>query len=187
MEAYEAIVTRRSVPKVDPERVPDRADIEKLLEAAIRAPNHHLTQPWRFVVLAGDARRAFGDAWAAGDEADGKDPELARIKALRAPVIIAVIGRPNPTHPKVVEVEEHHAVGAALQNMLLAAHALGLGAMLRTGLTTGHAEVQRFLGLADSEYVAGFVYVGFPAEGTGERPLTRRDPVATRTEWRGWP
>lgn len=186
MEAYEAIVTRRSVPKVDPERIPDRESIQKVLEAAIRAPTHHLTQPWRFVVLAGEARHDFGAAWAAGDEAAGKDPQLSRVKALRAPVVIAVVGRPNSTNPKVVEVEEHHAVGAALQNMLLAAHALGLGAMLRTGLTTGHDEVRRYLGLEPSEYVAGFVYVGYPAEGAADRPLTRRDPVETRTEWRGW-
>jgi nitroreductase len=187
VEAYEAIVTRRSVPKVKPDEVPDRTTIEKLLEAAVRAPNHHLTQPWRFVVLAGDARREFGDAWAAGDQAAGKNPELSRIKAMRAPVVISVIGKPNPDHPKVIEVEEHHAIGAALQNMLLAAHALGLGAMLRTGIVTGYDEVRGFLGLDQTEYVAGFVYVGYPAEETNERPLTRRDAAETRTEWRGWP
>ena len=187
MEAYEAIVTRRSVPKVKVDEVPDRATIKKLLEAAVRAPNHHLTQPWRFVVLAGDARRDFGEAWAAGDDRAGKNPELSRIKALRAPVVIAVIGKPNPEHPKVIEVEEHHAIGAALQNMLLAAHALGLGAMLRTGIITGYEEVRGFLGLDETEYVAGFVYVGYPADDMAERPLTRRDPAETRTEWRGWP
>ena len=187
MEAYEAIVTRRSVPKVKQDEVPDRETIEKLLEAAIRAPNHHLTQPWRFVVLTGDALHGFGDAWAAGDEAAGRNPALGRVKALRAPVVIAGIGKPNPTHPKVIEVEEHHAIGAALQNMLLAAHALGLGAMLRTGIITGYDEVRAFLGMDPAEYVAGFVYVGYPAEDAGKRPLTRRDPVETRTEWRGWP
>ena len=186
MEAYEAIVTRRSVPKVDPDAVPDRATIFKLLEAAVRAPNHHLTQPWRFIVLTGDALLELGEAWAAGDEVAGRNPEIARIKARRAPVVIAVIGMPNPNHPKVIELEEHHAIGAALQNMLLAAHALGLGAMLRTGVVTRYDEVRAFLGLEPTEYIAGFVYVGYPSVEEGDRPLTRRDPVETRTEWRGW-
>jgi nitroreductase len=186
VEAYEAIVTRRSVPKVKLDQAPDRAAILKLLEAAIRAPNHHLTQPWRFVVLTGDALDELGDAWAAGDERAGRDPNVGRQKAHRAPVVIAVIGKPNPKNPKVIEVEEHHAVGAALQNMLLAAHALGLGAMLRTGVITGYDEVRALLGLNDTEYIAGFVYVGHPLDDGVDRPLTRRDPVETRTEWRGW-
>jgi nitroreductase len=59
--------------------------------------------------------------------------------------------------------------------------------MLRTGIITGYDEVRAFLGMDPTEYVAGFVYVGYPAEDAGERPLTRRDPVETRTEWRGWP
>jgi nitroreductase len=186
VEAYEAIVTRRSVPRVKADVAPDRAEIQKLLEAAIRAPNHHLTQPWRFVVLAGEARRELGAAWAAGDEEAGRNPRLALIKAMRAPVVIAVVGKPNPAHPKVIEVEEHHAIGAALQNMLLAAHALGLGAMLRTGVITGYDEVRSLLGLDETEYIAGFVYVGYPLDEGDDRPLTRRDPVETRTEWRGW-
>lgn len=185
MDAYEAIMSRRSVPKTT-DRVPDRATIEKLLAAAVRAPSHHLTQPWRFIVLTGDALKDFGEAWARGAEREGKDPDLVRDKCLRAPVIICVIERPKTNHPKVVELEEHYATGAAIQNILLASRALGLGTMIRTGPAAVLPEVREYLGLDDSELLAGFLYVGYPPEGDDERPMSRRrDPVEI-TEWRGW-
>jgi nitroreductase len=183
MDTLEAIMTRVSVPKVT-DRAPSRTQITKLLEAAVRAPNHHLTQPWRFVVLTGPARAELGAAWAVGEAARGKDPEPVKVKPLRAPAIITVIARPKPHLPKVLEVEEHHAVGAALQNILLAAHAMGLGAMIRTGKASEMEPVRSYLGVADDEYIAGFIYVGYPEEGAS-RPPTRRTPAAEITEWRG--
>lgn len=186
METYEAIMTRRSVSKMT-EQPPAREAIAKLLEAAVRAPTHHLTQPWRFIVLAGSAREQLGEAWSAADARAGKrDPDAARAKPLRAPVIIAVVGRPKAHLPKVVETEEHHATGAAMQNILLAAHDMGLGAMIRTGPAAIQPEVCDFLGLGDGEIVAGFIYVGYPAPETGSRPLTRRTDAREVTEWRGW-
>jgi len=184
MEAYEAIMTRRSVPKVS-DREPERDAIEKILQAGVRAPTHHLTQPWRFIVLRGTAVEDFGRAWAAGTEREGKDPGPIPDKARRAPVIIAVIETPKHHLPKVQEVEEHHGTGAAMQNMLLAAHALGLGAMLRTGPAAHIPEVRDHLGLAEDELVAGYIYLGYPRDDE-ERPMTRRTEPAKITEWRGW-
>ncbi|HEX2241249.1 MAG TPA: nitroreductase [Actinomycetota bacterium] len=185
MQTYEAILTRRSVPKVT-QQEPTREQIEKLLAAAVRAPNHHLTQPWRFIVLRGEALREFGDAWGAGEARLGKNADAARTKALRAPVIICVIERPKTDHAIVVEVEEHHATGAAIQNILLAAHDMGLGAMIRTGVSARLEEVRDYLGLEDDELVAGFIYLGFPPEGDSDRPMSRRRPASEVTEWRGW-
>lgn len=184
MEAYDAIMTRRSMPRTTGEP-PDRAQIERLLDAAVRAPNHHLTEPWRFVVLTGDALRDLGDAWAAGAAREGKDPESVRHKPLRAPVVICVVARPKGHLRKVSDVEEHHAVGAAIQNILLAAHATGLAAMLRTGPAAHVPEVLRHLGLRDGELVAGYVYVGYPPPDD-DRPMSRRTPAHELTEWRGW-
>ncbi len=177
-------MTRRSVPRCEGDV--SRDEVEKILAAAVRAPNHHLTEPWRFVVLAGDARRALARAWAAGLEREGKDPSRIPEKCLRAPVIVCVLERPHLDNPKVVEIEEHYAVGAAIQNMLLAAHALGLGAMHRSGVVTTLPEVREYLGAAPDEIVAGFVYVGRPPEGDGARPQSRRTDPAELTEWRGW-
>ena len=184
METYEAIMTRRSVGKTTDE-VPDRTVIEKLIAAAVAAPNHHLTEPWRFIVLTEDALKEFGDAWAAGEERAGGNPDTAREKAQRAPVILAVIERPRLTHPKAVEIEEHHAVGAALQNILLAAHDMGLAAMLRTGPAARMEEVSDYLDLAGEEFVAGFVYIGYPPDDY-DRKAPRKTPISELTEWRGW-
>ncbi len=186
METYEAITTRRSVPKPDPTRRPDRKTIQKLLDAAVRAPTHHLTQPWRFVVLAGDALRELGRAWAEGERRCGKDPAKVIDKPLRAPVIITVIERPKTHLDRVVEIEEHHATGAAIQNILLAAHDCGLGAMLRTGACALTPEVHEYLGLTEDELIAAFIYIGYPREGDGLRKRTPRIPASQITEWRGW-
>lgn len=185
MDTLEAIMSRRSVPKVT-EREPDRDAVACLLRAAVRAPNHHLTQPWRFIVLKGRALDEFGEAWERGAEREGKDPTGLRAKARRAPVIVAVVERPKSHLPKVQEIEEHHATGAALQNILLAAHATGLGAMLRTGPPAHIPEVLEYLGLAEGELVAGYVYLGYPAVDQEGRPMTRRTDPAELTEWRGW-
>lgn len=150
------------------------------------APTHHLTQPWRFVVLAGDTREAFGEAWVTGSEREGKRSDGIREKALRAPVIVAVIEKPHVHHPKVVELEEHYAVGMAIQNILLAAHDMGLGAMIRTGAAAQLKEVRDYLGVGDDEIIAGLIYVGYPPEGDSERPRARRSPAPERTEWKGW-
>jgi len=179
-------MSRRSVPKM-PGDAPPKAEIERLLDAAVRAPSHHLTQPWRFVVLSGSALDELGEAWATGTEASGKDATGIREKAHRAPVVIAVVAKPHVDHPKVVEAEEHHAVGAAMQNLLLAAHDAELGAMLRTGPAAAMREVRDYLGVKADEYIAGLIYVGYPPEGDAERPMSRRTDAAEVTEWRGEP
>lgn len=185
METYEAITTRRSVPKPGG-TPPSKEQVTKLLDAAVRAPTHHLTQPWRFIILTGDALIELGDAWAAGAAAAGDDPEKVRSKPLRAPLIICVIEQPHLENPKVVEVEEHHAVGAAIQNILLAAHDMGLGAMIRTGPAAQMRSVRDHLGVKPDELIAGFIYIGVPKDPDPDRPMTRRDPASERTEWRGF-
>ena len=185
MDTYDAIITRRSVPKLTDES-PTRAQIEKLLDAAVRAPSHHLTQPWRFVVLTGAALDDFGSAWAAGTTRGGKDASGIAAKAHRAPVLIAVIATPHLNHPKVVEMEEHYATGMAMQNILLAAHDMGLGAMIRTWPAAEMGEVRDLLGVGPDDRIAGLIYLGYPAPGDSERPMSRRSPAAERTEWRGW-
>src|SRR5689334_10729559 len=117
-----ALHERRSNGRVRQTSLP-RATIEQLLEAATRAPNHRLTEPWRFVVLTGDARQELGAVMAAAQQraANGASPteeQLARTRAkpLRAPVIIAVAAEPAQ-RSNVIEVEEIAAVAAATQNL----------------------------------------------------------------------
>jgi nitroreductase len=185
----QAIRARRSIGRVRPERPPKEL-IEQVLEAAVWAPNHRLTEPWRFFVLAGEAREALGELFAALQgtklplDAPDRQAQIdkARAKPLRAPVVIAVAVEPA-MGPKVVEIEEVLAGGAAVQNMLLAAHGLGLAAMWRTGDPAYDPAVKAFFGLPATAHIIGFVYVGYPA---GAAPRMKRAPAAERVEWRGW-
>jgi nitroreductase len=179
-----AIRDRRSVGKVTTE-VPPRELIWQLLEAGTWAPNHHLTEPWRFVVLEGDARVALGEVMGEVDAARFDDPEkgaeaaakTAR-KPLRAPYVIAVGVEPDPTAP---EIEELCSGAAAAQNMLLAAEALGLAAIWRSGWIAFTPEVREHLGFSASGKVLGFIYVGFAA---GEKPTRTRRAASDVTSWR---
>lgn len=187
MELLQAIRSRRSVGKVKPDPV-DRELIEKLLEAAIWAPNHHRTEPWRFIVLTGEGRKVLGEAYAevAREELLDSDTLHAEeilkkqeAKAYRAPVIIAVVATPA-TGPKVVEAEEYGAVYMAIQNMLLAAHALGLGAICRTGDPVYHPKMKEKLGIGEQEKLLGLVYLGYPEV---EPAAPARTPFAEKTTW----
>lgn len=187
MDALEAIMTRHMVGRVRPER-PKREEIETLLRAAVRAPNHRLTEPWRFVVIAGKALDELGEIFAQilrATKPEATEEELNRERARphRAPVIIAVgclKGRdPIETHENIV------AAAAAIQNILLAAHAMGLGAYLRTGDTAYHPLLLRWLGLPEDAQFMGFIYLGYPAPDAPPRQTPRR-PMEEVTEWRGW-
>lgn len=162
-----------------------------LLGAAVRAPTHHLTEPWRFVVVTGKVLDQLGDVMADRvriQYADAPDldqkVELERARPHRAPVIVTVIYVPS-SHPKAIEREDRYAVGAAIQNILLAAHSRGLAAYLRTGPAAEFPGVNEFLGLEEGEEIAGFIYLGYAALGE-EPPRTRRTDPAERTVWRGW-
>lgn len=180
---------RRSVGKFQPER-PPREAIDAILEAATWAPNHHLTEPWRFVVIAGDARAELGDIMARakiermlrqGRDTDG-EYERAKAKAMRAPVIIALAVEPN-AGPKVVEIEEIEAGAAAIQNMLLVAQSLGLASVWKTGDPAYDPEVKRHLGFGPRAHIIGFVHLGYPAAF----PIrARHTPASELTTWRGW-
>lgn len=165
MEIFEAIHGRRSVGKVKPDALP-REIVEKLLSAGVQAPNHYKVRPWRFVVLTGDGRKKLGDVMAASfaDRNPGLPTEALdkpRATPLMAPVVIAV-GVDKPSESKVIEMENISAASAACQNILLAAHALGLGAKWKTGEWARDAKVKEFLGFAADQYIVGFIYVGYP-------------------------
>ena len=183
MELFEAIYLRQSIGKVKPDPVP-RELVEKMLAAAVQAPNHHHVRPWRFVVLTGSGRERLGEVMA--QSVKRRDPivreeSLAaeRAKPLRAPLLIAV-GVDTPHEPKVLEIENICAAAAATQNLLLAATGLGLAAMWRTGPAALDPDVKAFLGLAPDQHLIGFIYVGYPLND----PLpTSRPSFEDRTVW----
>jgi nitroreductase len=166
----DALRRRRSMPQVR-EEAPPRELVEAVIEAATWAPNHHRTEPWRFVVIAGQERSRFGEFLAETRRAQLADPESEegrralekeRGKLLRAPVVIVVAAVPTG-HPKAVPIEEIQAVAAGVENMLLAAEAYGLHAMWRTGWPAESPEVKRYLGLPEDAHIVSFVYLGYPS------------------------
>lgn len=187
-EILEALRERRSIPKVRPE-LPPRGLVERVIEVGTWGPNHHRTRPWRFVVLTGEQRETLGDVMAAElaerldnpESAEGKRAlEKQRAKPLRAPVLIVAATVPS-TGPKVVEIEEIAAVAAGVENMLLAAEALGLGAMWRTGWPAYNPAVKRFLGLPDAAHIVAFLYVGWPDV---PRVPRHHEPLDGLIDWR---
>lgn len=183
MELFEAIHGRRSQGEVKPDAVP-RETIEKLLSAAVQAPNHYKVRPWRFVVLTGEGRNKLGDVMAASQMDRQPDlPQVAfdktRSLPLRAPVVIAA-GVDKPSEEKVIEIENVCAAAAACQNILLAAQALGLGAKWRTGEWARDPKVKEFLGFAPDQHVIAFLYIGYPEFALEPR---ERPSFEDRTVW----
>jgi nitroreductase len=183
MNVLEAIHTRHSVSRMLPDSVPIEM-VKTLLSAAVQAPNHFRVRPWRYFVISGEARVGLGEVMAQSlleRHPDSLESDLAkeRSRPLRAPVLIAVAVDP-PFEPKVIEIENICAAAAAVENMLLAAHALGLGAMWRTGPAARDPRVKAFLGIPPDQHLIAFVYVGYPAENP---PPHSRPGYEDRVTW----
>ena len=177
MDVKEAIRQRRSIGKVKQDPIA-HALIEEILEAAVWAPNHGNTEPWRFWVMSGEGRKLLGRGYAevavaeaqqanagTGKVLTAEEEEKLRSagekKAFRAPLVIAVAV--SPAEKRVVpEIEEYAAVHCAVQNMMLTAHALGLGTIWRTGDPTYHPKMKETFGLVGKEEMVGFIYIGYP-------------------------
>jgi nitroreductase len=168
------LLTRRSISANSlGEPGPSDSEITQILTAAARVPDHKKLVPWRFLLFQGDARKAFGEVLAAACRAEENDPgqfrlEIEANRFLRAPLVIAVISRvvKNSAAP---EWEQILSAGAACQNLIVAATALGFGAQWITEWCAYSQGVRSALKLADNERVAGFVYIGTAKETPEER------------------
>lgn len=172
--AIDLLLARRSVSaNALGEPGPSQAEIELMLRAASRVPDHKTLVPWRFILFQGEARAAFGKILAEICAAEDKQANAFRLETeakrfLRAPLVIAVISRvvENKGAP---EWEQILSCGAACQNLILAANALGYGTQWITEWYGYSEGVRRALKLAANERVAGFVYIGTPKEKPDER------------------
>jgi nitroreductase len=162
MELLEGIQTRVSAAKIAAPG-PTQEQLNIIMSAGLRAPDHGRLKPWRFVVLEGAERARLGNAMAellrkkaphcTDAQLDGE-----RAKPMRAPTIIVVAAR--TTKGKIPEIEQITAVAAGVQNMFLAAHALGLGAMWKTGAAAYDDTVKIGLGLRPEDHIVAFLYLG---------------------------
>jgi nitroreductase len=178
MQAIDALLKRRSA-KTLADPAPDEGALELLLECASRAPDHGRLRPWRFIVVRGAARERLGALMAEQllrkqPSASGEALQRERQKALRAPLIIVVAAVCNAT-ARIPPVEQILAAGAAAQNMMLAATALGFGVMWKTGDAAYDETVKVALGLEARDAIVGFLYLGTAPADTM--------PPAARGQW----
>jgi nitroreductase len=189
MDALAALKTRHSVaPPFLTGPGPDEEVLARILAAGASAPDHGRLRPWRFIVIRGDARRRLGEVFAEAlvkrqPDAPAEALEQERGRLLRAPVVIAVVARVDPEHPKIPEIEQILSTGAAIENILLAAHAQGLGAKWLTGANAYDDHVKAALGLAGNDRLASFVHLGTV---DGKPPqVPHADARDLTLEWQG--
>jgi nitroreductase len=173
MQAIDALLRRYSGRSLI-EPAPDEAALGLIFASAVRAPDHGRLRPWRFIVIRSDDRAAFGELLAdhtrrtkvaVSDDA----LERERRKAFRAPLIVVVAAIVTP-EGKIPAIEQILSAGAAAQNMLHAAFALGFNAVWKTGGAAYDDQVKAALGLEAKDAIVGFMYVGTDAEGPPSLP-----------------
>src|SRR5918994_1644995 len=188
MDVIHAIETRQSIGRVKQDPVPKEL-IERILESAIHAPNHRLTEPWRFHVFTGKGRgelaRVRAEIARLQAEAEGESEEMAagrisreRKKAFRAPVVIAVVSKAG--RDDVETLENYAACAAAVQNMQLTAHSLGLATIWRTGAAAYHPHMRDLFDLEKNDGIVAYLHLGYPDISGQPR---RREPASAKTTW----
>jgi nitroreductase len=167
------LARRRSIKlmqMIDP--APAVAEIDALIGLAGRVPDHGKLGPWRFVVIAGEARERAGAVLAdviRNDEGVDTDRlDFVRGWFLRAPACVMVVSTAAP-HPKIPEWEQQLSAGAACFSLLLGAHALGYAGCWLTEWPAYDARARAALGLAEHERIAGFIYLGSTQQQPSER------------------
>ncbi|PZQ49466.1 MAG: nitroreductase [Rhodovulum sulfidophilum] len=181
-EAAEFFLNRRSRPaRLLGLPEPDRAELERLLTAAVRVPDHGKLEPWRLIVLRGVELGRFARAVRDRAAETGQDAEKGALAFEQAPVAIVVVASPVASE-KIPEVEQTLSAGAVTLSLLNAALAAGWGANWLTGWPAYDAELrEKELGLEPREWIAGFVHIG---TGVGEVPDRPRPDLAKIVTWR---
>lgn len=188
MEAIDLLLSRRSVSATmlgDPG--PSEDDLQKILSAAVRVPDHGKIGPWRLQVIRKEGQRKLGALYVElvkkkNPEAAEKQIEMERNRPQYAPILVCVTAKLNPEH-KIPIVEQRLSGGALCCNLINAAHALGYGANWVTGWPAYDAEVKKALGHSADTDIIGFIYLGTPKEKPAERPRPTLGDIVS--EWSG--
>ena len=156
---------------------PEGAELEQIVAAGLRAPDHGKLRPWRFVAIRGEARARFAEVCIAALRArdpDATEAEADRMRGkLTSPPLILALGMHVTQTPNVPETEQVQSVAAAAMNMLNAAHALGYAGKCVSGPNAYDPAVAKALGFETPDRVIGFLYLGTPAEP----PFAARRPA----------
>lgn len=186
MDAITAINQRTSVRRFRPDPVA-REVVERLLECAVRAPNHKLTEPWRFAVLTGRAKVRLAEIRARHRLKRYSDPaapeavaaaDKMRRESRETPVYVVAMAAVNPD--EITREEDYAATMMAIANLMIAAESLGLGTYLKSGGVMQDPELMELAGVPPGFRVVGLISLGYPAE---QDPPRRRKPAAELTRW----
>ncbi|WP_299806087.1 NAD(P)H nitroreductase [uncultured Shewanella sp.] len=164
MDALELLLTRQSTPRLIAP-APNTQQLQTILDAATRAPDHAGLTPWEFIIAEEDGLTRLGEVFVKALQAKGADEDyIAKAKnmPLRAPMVITVVAKVIE-HPKVPALEQQLAAGCAVMAMQQAAFAQGLGGIWRSGELAFDANVHQLLGLQARDQIVGFLYLGTPA------------------------
>lgn len=181
--ALDFMLTRRSRPaKTLVAPWPEKSDLETILTAAARTPDHGALTPWRFVVVTGAATDRLAEAARKHAEASDLD-ELTAAKGInqfaQSGCFIAVIESPKPS-PKVPEIEQTYSAGAVCLALLNAALAAGWGANWLTGwVAFDRPFIEEAFGLAPGERIAGYIHIGTEGTTPSDRPRPDLDMITT--------
>lgn len=184
--SMQALDQRLSVPSRQlGEPAPDADTLLRMLQSAVRVPDHGKLVPYRFLQLRGDARHALGEFLA--QRSRQRDPQTAeaavekdRLRFSHAPLIVTVIARLQPDH-KVPAQEQLLTAGCVCFALLQAAQGAGFGAQWLTAWMAYDVEVSRHLGLVENERIVGFIHIGTPKLEVPDRE--RPDPAALLQDW----
>ena len=188
MDVLDAIRNRRSVNRVTSKPIP-KAYITDLLNAAMWAPNHHFTEPWRFHVIANDERTKMSDFVAdamereAETQGDITEAAIAKVRRAlpRAPLVVVVtVGHSDDP---VTDIEDYAAACCAIQNLLLAAWARGIASKWRTGDMAASLAAKAYLGVGSDDRIVGFIYLGYAA---ADFVVSARERNRDCISWLGW-
>jgi len=160
---------------------PSREQLNEILKAGARAPDHGKLFPWRFIVFEGSARERVGDILAEVLEVEGERPKLIeeeRERFLRAPDVVGVVSSARELI-KIPVWEQELSAGAVCQNILIASHALGFVGNWLTEWYAYHPKVKEKIGLKPGERMAGFIYIGTSTVELEERPRPEMDKIVS--------
>ena len=182
-DLFTSIQSRRSHKKFKP-GVVAREQMELLLDSAVLAPNHKMTQPWGFLVLGERTQHAYAETKARlklgaqdSEAVAGKSQKMIE-EVMAIPAIIGVTQRVDEDPHR--EREDYAAIFMAIENLLLTATAMGLGTKLHTGDILGDGWLRDALQVNDRERIVAFIDVGEPAE---DLPPKKRIPASEKTRW----
>jgi nitroreductase len=181
MDALTALQTRTAAPRLT-EPAPTAAQLDEILKAGLRAPDHGMLRPWRFLLIEGAARQKLAQLFVDTTQPESEERKQKLLSTpLRAPLIIVAVA--TIKEGKVRASEQVCSAAAAIQNMSVACHALGYGSIWLTGATAYDPRVKVALGFQVTDEIVGYLYVGTPT--FNERPIPQHNVQDFVQHWNG--